>query len=171
MPTPTVSIHYRLPQAIRPRIHDGPIVVHRPSDNTTCVFWIRDYVMPGPRSAPTSYNYAYFLRDLVENFDYDNLRDEIQWQMNPSYQRLLRLNVQGLGVNSVEEMRPITCFVRTVDEWLSALVAMQSSRSTGIARLDLMELQNAHSTMASPPPNVHAAHFFIVRSPPDTNLD
>jgi len=167
MPNPTVSIHYRLPEATRPRLHDGPIIVHRPERNMARVFWLRSYVIPGPPSAATSYNYAWFLRDLVDYFEYDNLRDEIQWQMHPSYQRLLRLDLQALGINSVEEMYPITCFVRTVDEWLAALVAMQSSRSTGFARMDLMQLQDSNVTFSDPATlPVHAAQFTIVRSTP-----
>lgn len=167
MPATTVSIHYRLPEALRPRIHDGPIIIHRPSDNNTRVFWIRSYVVPGAPSSPTTFNYAWFLRDLVDHFDFDSLRDELQWQMNPSYQRLLQLDLQGLGVNTVEEMRPVTCFVRTVDEWLAALVAMQSTRSTGASRLNIMELENANRAPVNRSDNpVHAVQFTIVRSPP-----
>ncbi|CAG8908319.1 unnamed protein product [Penicillium egyptiacum] len=162
------------PSIFQPRIRDGMIVVRRPANrNDAAIFWARSYFFPNGTNEAIGMDYHAFLADLEVHFQYDPELDEIQFQV-PSPYRRFGLDPAGPHVSNIQNFLPAVGIVRTYNEWVGALWAMQSSRLMRESNIEYV-LRNGMVTTSvrhrvRP---VAAAQFFIVRTSDaeDSNQD
>ncbi|KAJ6181113.1 hypothetical protein N7519_011574 [Penicillium mononematosum] len=157
---------YTSPPAIfQPRIRDGMIVVRRPATtNDATIFWAGNYFFPKGTNEAIGMDYPAFLADLEAHFQYNPELDEIQFHV-PSPYRNIDLDPSRPRVRDIQSLQPTVGIVRTYNEWLAALWAMQSSRLMRVSNIEYV-LRNGMVTSS-----VHhrirpvaAAQFFIVRT-------
>ncbi|CAI7613304.1 unnamed protein product [Penicillium glandicola] len=151
----TDQIHTSLPSIFRPRVRDGMIVVRRSANiDETAIFWAGTYFFPRGTNEAIGMDYSAFLADLEAHLQYDPELDEIQFQV-PSPYRRIPLDHSLHGTNNIQDLQPEIGIVRTYNQWLAALAAMQTSR--------LMRESNIEYVLRDGVQPVAAAQFFIVR--------
>lgn len=153
------------PSIFRPRIRDGMIVVRRPATtDNVAIFWAGSYFFPTRTNEAIGMDYPAFLADLETHLQYNPELDEIQFHV-PSPYRNIDLDPSRPRVRNIRSLQPAVGIVRTYNEWLAALWAMQSSRLMRVSTIEFV-LRNGMVTtsvrhMVRP---VAAAQFFIVRT-------
>ncbi|KAJ5154908.1 uncharacterized protein N7500_010347 [Penicillium coprophilum] len=152
------------PSIFRPRVRDGMIVVRRPPNrNDTAIFWAGTYFVLNEANEAVAMDYPAFLADLEALLRYDPELDEILFHMPSSY-RGIALDPALPEINSIQDLQPDVGIVRTYNQWLAALAAMQSSHLMQESSIESV-LRNGlvTSSVRHSVPPVAAAQFFIVR--------
>ncbi|KAJ5360752.1 hypothetical protein N7517_009943 [Penicillium concentricum] len=153
------------PTVFRPTVRDGMIVVRRPANNNdTAIFWAGTYfVLLNGANEAVAMDYPAFLADLEALLQYDPELDEIQFHI-PSQYRRVPLAPDLRGTNNIQGLQPEVGIVRTYNQWLIALAAMQNSHLMRESSIECV-LRNGlvTSSVRHSVPPVAAAQFFIVR--------
>ncbi|KAJ5816029.1 hypothetical protein N7447_008262 [Penicillium robsamsonii] len=153
-----------LPSIFRPRVRDGMIVVRRPANNNdTALFWVSTYFVLNGANEAVAMDYPAFLTDLEALLQYDPELDEIQFHV-PSLYRRVPLDPTLRDTSNVQDLQPEVGIVRTYNQWLAALAAMQNSHLIRESSIEYV-LRNGFVTSSvrhSVLP-VAASQFFIVR--------
>ncbi|KAJ5519745.1 hypothetical protein N7463_000198 [Penicillium fimorum] len=152
------------PSIFRPRVRDGMIVVRRPANNNdTAIFWAGTYFVLNGTNEAVAMDYPAFLADLEALLQYDPELDEIQFHV-PSLYRRVPLDPVLHNTNNIQDLQPEVGIVRTYNQWLAALAAMQNSHLIRESSIEYV-LRNGFvtSSVCHSVPPVAAAQFSIVR--------
>lgn len=129
------------------------------------IFWAGNYFFPHGTNEAIGMDYPAFLADLEARFQYDPDLDEIQFQV-PSPYRRIGLDPARPGANNIQNLQPQMGIVRTYNQWVAALGAMQTSHLIRESSIEYV-LRNGMvtSSVCHRVRPVPAAQFFIVRAP------